>query len=194
MRLRWAEQGKQELEKIQDYKAIMVKRERHDGKVGRYEYMLVKIRQKPLSVYMYFLDPPQERGTEVIYFPAQNGGKMWAHGVGVRKMFGTVSLDPNGAIAMKGNHYPISEIGLSNLVQRLIEVGEHDVKYGECEVKFLPGAKINGRLCMCLQVMHPVPAGPSCSTWPGSSWMTSWTCPSAMKPMIGLASRAGPRS
>lgn len=156
--LRWAREGMREIEKFQDYSAIMVKRERHDGKPGNYEYMFVKIRQKPLSVYMYFLDPPADKGTEVIYIVGQNNGKMWAHPPGLRnKIVGTVSLDPNGPIAMRNNHYPITEIGLMNLVQRLLEVGEHDAQYGECEVKFLPGAKINGRTCTCLQVVHPVP-------------------------------------
>jgi hypothetical protein len=34
---------------------------------------------------------------------------------------------------------------------------EKDVKYGECEVKFFKGAKINDRVCTCTQVVHPVP-------------------------------------
>jgi hypothetical protein len=155
--LQWAEAGKQEIEKIHDYKAILVKRERHDGKLGDYEYIFMKFRQKPLSVYMYFLGPPQERGQEVIYFPQRDGGRMWAHGVGVRKMFGTVSLNPDGPVAMKGNHYPIYKLGLMNLVDQLIEVGQHDAKYGECEVKFIPGTKVNERVCTCLEVMHPRP-------------------------------------
>jgi len=156
--LRWAQEGKREIEKLKDYSAVMVKRERIDGKVGNYEYMFVKIRQKPLSVYMTFLDPPAAKGQEVIYIAGQNDGKMWAHPAGLRnKIIGTVSLDPTGPIAMKGNLYPITEIGLLNLVTRLLEVGERDSQYGECEVKFLPGAKINGRSCTCIQVMHPVP-------------------------------------
>jgi hypothetical protein len=48
-------------------------------------------------------------------------------------------------------------LGLKRLTERLIEVGEHDSKFGECDVKFLPGAKINGRDCTCIQVLHPVP-------------------------------------
>ena len=31
------------------------------------------------------------------------------------------------------------------------------MKYGECEVKFFKGAKINDRICTCIQVVHPVP-------------------------------------
>jgi hypothetical protein len=60
-------------------------------------------------------------------------------------------------IAMQGQRYPLTEIGLINLTQRLIEVGQKDTQYGECDVKFFPGAKINNRLCTCIQVTHPVP-------------------------------------
>ncbi|MHB8902062.1 MAG: DUF1571 domain-containing protein, partial [Thermoguttaceae bacterium] len=42
--LRWAYDGIDDLERIQDYQARMVKRERIDGKLGDYESMYVKIR------------------------------------------------------------------------------------------------------------------------------------------------------
>ena len=156
--IRWAYQGLQDMQKIVDYSAIMVKRERVNGKLGDPEYSFVKIRHKPFSVYMYFLEPASVKGQEVIYVEGQNGGKMWAHPAGIRnKLIGTVSLDPTGPIAMQGNRYPITEIGLRTLVRRLIEVGEQDMKYGECEVKFFEGAKINDRTCTCIQVVHPVP-------------------------------------
>lgn len=156
--LRWARVVLRNIDaNIHDYSATMVKRERIDGKLHDHEYMFVKVRHKPLSVYIYFLDPPSLRGQEVIWVENQNGGKMLAHGVGVRKVFGTVSLEPTSAIAMKGNRYPITEMGLLNMVRMLIEVGERDTQFGECEVNFYEGAKINGRRCTCIEVVHPVP-------------------------------------
>jgi hypothetical protein len=155
--LRWAYDGIDDVERIQDYQARMIKRERINGKLGDYECMFVKIRHRPFSVYMYFLGPDGKKGQEVIYREDANDGKMQAHGVGIQKMFGTVSLDPTGQIAMKDNRYPITEVGLATLVRRLIEVAEQDVKYGECEVKFYPGAKIEDRVCTCIQVIHPTP-------------------------------------
>lgn len=155
--LRWARAGLREAEKIKDYSATVVKRERVDGKVGEPEYLFVKVRHTPFSVYMLFLAPPSLKGQEVIWIEGANNGKMWAHGTGFRKVFGTVELDPAGPIAMKGNRYPATEIGIVNLLRRLIEVGEKDTQYGECEVKFFSGAKINGRSHTCVQVIHPVP-------------------------------------
>lgn len=156
--LRWAYQGMKDLDDIEDYSAVMVKRERIDGKLKEPEYAFVKVRHRPLSVYMHFLEPTSLRGQEAIWIEGRNDGKMWAHPPGLRnKIIGTVSLDPTSHFAMQGNRYPITEIGVLNLVRRLIEVAEQDIQYGECEVKFFEGAKINNRECTCIQVVHPVP-------------------------------------
>lgn len=156
--LRWAYKGVADIEKIKDYSATMVKRERIGGKLGDHEHIFLKVRHQPFSVYMYFLGPDDVKGQEVIYVHNKNDNKMFAHGTGLRRtMFGTVSLPPTGPVAMKGQRYPLTEVGMLNLVKRLIEVGEKDTQYGECEVKFFEGAKINDRSCTCVQVVHPVP-------------------------------------
>jgi hypothetical protein len=73
-----------------------------------------------------------------------------------RGKFGTMRFDPEGDIPMRGQHYPITEIGMVNLVRRLVEVAKEDVQYGECEVKYYNGAKINSRSCTVIEVIHPV--------------------------------------
>ncbi len=144
-------------ENIHDYSAVMVKRERVNGKLNEQEFMYIKIRHQPFSVYMYFLGPEKLRGQEAIYVEGQNNGNLLGHGVGIKKIAGTVPLQPTGALAMAGQRYPITEIGFLNLTKRLVEVAEQDKQYGECEVKFYKGAKINGRSATCIQVEHPVP-------------------------------------
>ena len=155
--LRWATDGLKNAEQISDYSATLVKRERIGGKLGGYEYIFCKIRHKPFSVYLYFLEPKELRGREVIYVEGRNDGKLRAHGVGWQKTFGTISLNPKGAFAMQGQLYPLTEIGLLTLVRRLVEIGERDSKFGECEVKYYKGAKINDRVCTCIEVIHPKP-------------------------------------
>ena len=155
--LRWAYAGMVDMEKIHDYSATVAKRERIGGKLLDYEYMLVKLRQKPFSVYLYFLGPTDLKGQEVIYVEGQNNGNMWAWR-GIKKtMFGNLSLKPDGPVAMRNQRYPVTELGILNLTRRLVEVGEDNKNYGECEVKFYQGAKINGRICTCIEVVHPVP-------------------------------------
>jgi hypothetical protein len=155
--IRWARAGLPAIEKLNDYSATLVKRENVGGKVGEYEYMFIKVRHRPFSVYAYFIGPAALKGREVIYIKGQNDGLLLAHATGVQAALGTLKLKPDGYIAMQGQRYPLTEIGQMNLVSRLIEVAEKDAQYGECEVKFFPGAKINGRVCTCIQVIHPVP-------------------------------------
>ncbi len=160
--LRWAYAGLGDLEKIQDYSATLAKRERVGGKVLDYQYMSIKLRQKPFSVYLRFLGPNEQKGQEVIYVEGQNRGAMLAHGVGFEGKFGTLKLKPDGAIAMRNQVYPLTELGILNLTRRLVEVGQQDVKYGECDVKFYEGAKVkdghgSSRVCTCIEVVHPVP-------------------------------------
>ncbi|MEX0866783.1 MAG: DUF1571 domain-containing protein [Pirellulales bacterium] len=157
--LRIANYGKQHIEQnIQDYSCTIVKRERIDGTLGDNEYMFAKVRHQPFSVYLYFLGPDAIKGREVMYVDGSNENKLMAHEAkGIRSKFGTVSLHPDSFLAMKGQRYPITELGVLNLTKRLIEVAEHDKQYGECEVKFYNGAKINGRTCTCIEVTHPVP-------------------------------------
>ena len=59
--------------KIQDYSATMVKRERIDGVLGEHQYLFVKVRHQPFSVYVYFLAPADLKGQESIYI----AGTLW---------------------------------------------------------------------------------------------------------------------
>ncbi|MEO2023322.1 MAG: DUF1571 domain-containing protein [Pirellulaceae bacterium] len=150
---------------VKDYTCTLVKRERINGKLGDYEYMYTKIRNQrvangkvviPLSAYMYFVKPASVAGREVVYVAGRNKGKLCAHEGGTKgRLIPSVWLAPNGVLAMKGQRYPLSEIGIENLVAKLIERGLRDRTRNECEVEFRRGAKINGRECTIIQVTHP---------------------------------------
>ncbi len=148
-----------------DYSGVLVKRERIGNTLGDQEFMYFKIRNRkvasnqlvtPLSVYLAFLKPTAVKGREVIYVENQNEGNLIAHEGGMKRMLGTHSLDPKGMLAMAGQRYPMTEIGIENLVVKLIERGEKDKRHGSCKVELLPGAKVSKRDCSIIQVTHPV--------------------------------------
>ncbi len=156
--IRWAEKERPRLAQIEDYTALVTKQECIDGVVQEAQVMEVKIRHKPLSVYLKFRYPKQMNGQEAIYVKGQNDNKLIAHGVGVQRAAGTLRLDPEGRIAMTGNKYPITDMGILTLVDRLLEVGYKDSKYGECEVKYYDqNVKVADRDCVMIQVIHPYP-------------------------------------
>lgn len=152
---------------IVDYTAVMIKRERINGTLGEHEFMFAKIRNRklvdgkiatPFSVYLGFLKPAAVKGREVIFVENRNKGNIVAHEGGMKGRFlPTVDLDPNGMLAMSGQRYPITEMGIENLVVKLIEKGERDRHQGECSVAFSKGAKVDGRECTVLMVTHPQP-------------------------------------
>ena len=141
---------------VHDYTATLIKRERIAGQLGEPEICYVKIRNQPLSVYMDFLAPADKAGQEVIFVEGQNDGKLIGHaGSGLATLVGSKWLPVNGAIAMLGQHYPITELGISNLTRRLIQVGESDLRYGDCYVWRNDNAKVGDRPCICITVEHP---------------------------------------
>jgi len=152
--LRWAKQNLTRIESLTDYSATLLMRERVDGLVGDYERLSIKIRHKPFSVYASILNSERMRASEVLYVEGQNDNRMWIHR---GPLLSSLSLRPDGSAAMKGRHYPLTDIGLANLVRRLIEIGVQDAGYGECKVQYFPGAKVNGRSSTMLEVMHPQP-------------------------------------
>lgn len=151
-----------------DYKAIMVKRERINGKLLDPVYYSVKIRNPrqingkdvPFSIYMRFLKPAKMKGQEVIWIDGRNNNKLVAHGVGPIQGLIKVNLDPKGSMAMKDNRYPIYDVGIENLVKKLIEKGTRDRNAGPCKVRYVTDAKINKRSCTMVEVIHDVQKHP----------------------------------
>lgn len=158
--------AKQVLERIDtsltDYTCVLVKQERIGGRLNPREFIFTKIRHEPFSVYMKFQKPTSIAGREALYVRGHNNGNLVGHEAqGWKSTFGSMSLKPDGALAMRGQRYPITEVGLRNMTKRLIEVAEKDTQYGECEVQYFKNAVVHGgsepRTCTCVQVTHPHP-------------------------------------
>jgi hypothetical protein len=141
---------------IRDYSCTLVKHERIDGELGEQQHIFMKISHEPFSVYMSFLKPHQ--GREVLWVAGQNNGEMVVMEAGwKRKVLGKMNLDPQGTVAMTGQKYPITRVGIRNLTASLIRQMEEDTKYGECEVTTKADTKISGRPATMVQIVHPVP-------------------------------------
>jgi len=152
--IRIAKQSLKVAEGLEDYTANFFKREYVNGQIVVHS-MSVKMRQKPFSVYLRFHKPHE--GREVIYVEGQNNGNLLAHDTGIRSVVGTVSLSPTSKEALSESRYPITNMGMANMVKNLIEQWELESKYGECDVKYYPNAKLGGRKVKVIQCSHPVP-------------------------------------
>ena len=148
---------------IQDYTCTLIKRERVNGELLQHEFMFCKVRhsrvqdgrQVPFSVYLHFNKPTTMARREVLFVEGMNDGKFTVREGGFRgKFLPTVSLLPTSTLAMNGNRYPITEIGIKTLTKRLIEKGQRDRNLGMCKVRTIKGAKIDQRPCTMLEVRH----------------------------------------
>jgi hypothetical protein len=150
---------------VNDYTAMLVKRERIGGTVNPHEYMFVKIRNRkvvdgriaqPLSVYLNFVKPTSVKGREVIYVEGQNGGNIVAHEGGFKgKFLPTVTIPPDGMLAMRGQRYPMTEIGIENLIVKLIERGQQARQAPDVQCEFRKNARVKDRICTVMQVTQP---------------------------------------
>ncbi len=161
------ELAKRELEafsqQVVDYTAVMRKRERIGGKLGEENQMFLKIINRrslpnnekiPLHAYLRFESPSSVRGREVLWVEGKNDGNLIAHEAGLLNLM-SVQLEPTGALAMIGNKYPITGIGMGNLFSKLIEKGERDRRLGDCEVTIREHERLDDLDVAIIEVKHP---------------------------------------
>ena len=137
--LKAAEECKKSLAKVTDYTTLFRNSEVVRGK--RYSHtMYVKFREKPFSVYMYFMG--QNRGRQILYVKGQNSGKLVARQPALGGLGVTVSLSPTGSRAMSENRHPITMFGMSKMVDQLITQWKSDSKQEGVKVAYYPNAKL----------------------------------------------------
>ncbi len=152
---------------VSDYTCRFVKHEQdNSGRLGEPTEMNMKVMTRhrggkldaPLRVYLDFVSPESQRGREVIWAEDLHDAQLVVHEAGWMGMI-TVRLDPNGMIAMKGQRFPISEIGLTRLVELLIERGGEDEGNPDISVTITPGFAIEGVNAELIQVHRAKPSG-----------------------------------
>ena len=146
---------------VRDYTALMVKRERVKGVLLEEEFLRVKVRhaQPENSInrafYVRHLKPKRMAGQEAIWIENKNNGELIGHGAGIQKFF-KVSLDPDNWLAMRGNRYPITELGIETLMVRMIEKGERDRQHDDqCTVEYSRNVQFDGNPCTIITITHP---------------------------------------
>lgn len=166
-----AEKGLEELrETLVDYTATIERQERVGGKLMPTETINLKIRQAQegdedgnpavsRAIYTTHLAPKSMEGQEAIWVEDQNDGNIVAHPPGMFNLK-RFYLHPEGFLAMRGSRYPITEAGFEVLIERMLERGRRDRKYGTCEVKVDREATINGRSCTAFEIVHEKQEGP----------------------------------
>ncbi|MBR9800594.1 MAG: DUF1571 domain-containing protein [Rubinisphaera brasiliensis] len=143
------------IREVNDYQGVLTKRE-YIGKKLHTQQMEIKVRHEPFSVYLKFREP--FAGREVLFVEGQNNNQMLAHeGSGLASIVGTISLPLDSSRAMENNKYPVNMIGMSNMIDKVVERWEYETQFGECEVKYYPNAQLGNVQCRVVETSHPQP-------------------------------------
>lgn len=150
--LKLARSSRDALAQIKDYETVFIKQERIKDQLTR-QVMEMKFRQEPFSVYLKYLDP--HSGREVIYVEGQNKGNFLVHEDGIKSLVGTLSFLPTCDEAMRENHYPVTKIGMANMLDVIIQQWDSELKSSDVEVKYYPNAKVGDQECTLIISLHP---------------------------------------
>jgi len=152
--IRFARRSLDSIQTAKGYVALFNKRE----VLGRsliVQSMDIKVRHRPFSVYLRFRSP--SAGREVLYVDGRNQGRLLAHGVGLQSVVGTLALRPESDRAMAETRYPVTQIGMANMAEKVIAQWESERRFREIEVKYFPNAKLGKMDCRVVETRHPKP-------------------------------------
>jgi hypothetical protein len=153
--LKLARSSRKSMESVADYQCLFIKRELVNGGLLT-QTMELKLREEPFSVYLKSQDP--NPGREILFVRGQNENKLLAHeGSGLKSLVGSVQLAIDAPQVRAENRHPITEIGMRNLIEKVIRQWEYEGQYGETSVQYFPDAKIGGISCPAIECTHPQP-------------------------------------
>lgn len=147
--------------RVDDYTCIFTKQEYVDGKLLPEETIFLKQRKIPFSVYMKWVEEPH-KGREVLFLEGKYEDKLMAHeGSGVKKLLGTLALNPEGNMAMKDSRHPVTDAGIYHIAEiiqddfdRAMNHPEHGVRYSDVQE-----VSVHGRPALRVLALHPPDPG-----------------------------------
>jgi hypothetical protein len=113
------EEGVRRLRRVRGYTAELARQEVVEGRLADPQRMTLKLRHEPFSVYMKWLEGAP--GQEVLYVEGEHEGNMIVRASGWKGRLGPMKLDPYGRMAMAQSRHPITQCGLLNLAERILE-------------------------------------------------------------------------
>jgi hypothetical protein len=156
--LRLIEEARQAYQGVTDYSCLFVKRERIRGQLQPDNWISMKVRARPFSVYMQWTKPAELRGQEACYVEGRNGDKMRAHSKGLFGVVGFVSLDPRDPRCLENSLHPITEAGIGNLIERFAKGWKGESEWNKTVVR-LTEYTYDKKRCTRVEIIHPDNSG-----------------------------------
>src|SRR5262245_38269149 len=120
------EESRSALRDVKDYTALFTKTERINGRL-RKQVMEMKLREDPFSIYLLY-DSKKERGRQAVYVQGKNANTLVVRDVGLRAALGTLHLGLQNPLVTCENRYPVTDLGIANLVDISLTIWERELK------------------------------------------------------------------
>ncbi len=143
------EQGRRRLADVSDYTCTFFKQERLGAELSEGQIMELKMRHKPFSVYMKWLNG--EKGRELLYVDGEQDNKMIVHPGGWKaRIVPSIKLEPDSSLAMSESRHPVTMVGLLKLCDEIVARRKNEIEH-RCPVRcqFFENETANDRPCYC---------------------------------------------
>jgi hypothetical protein len=150
------EVGKHRIESVPDYSATFLKQERVDGDdLQDLQTIQLKMRHKPFGVYMKWLEGG-DVGRQVLFSEGQYDDQVQVKlGGKLSKVLPTLKLEPTGSMAMKESRHPVTEMGLLQLAEFVLQYRKRDLAQPQgVHWEMIPDQKFLDHLCDCWVVEY----------------------------------------
>ena len=146
--INWISNYAQNLDRVREYKCLLVKRERINGELSESDYLRLKIRHQPHSVYIRYLT---RRNPQLLYVEGTHDDKILAV-PGRGCSLGVLRIPRESKLFAFLGHYSPIELGMRRTFHRFRTLLEADKQLGEWNVKVSEAAKINSRACTIMKL------------------------------------------
>ncbi len=137
-------QAREVVRKMHGYEARFIRQIRKDDELRDPEEIQLKLRHQPMSVYLRW----EKTGKEALFVKGQNDDKLLVKlDEGLLSFAGTLALQPDEKKAMRDSRYPITKIGILQLVDRILQENDNlDLKKTTCKVH---NELVDDMQCVC---------------------------------------------
>lgn len=149
--------GQKVVNTYDNYTVTFHREERISGDMRPCETIAMKVQHAPhFAVYMKWMT--SDRGQQLLFNETDKDGCMTVKLGGFKRFLPAVRLEPTSGMAMEKSRYPVTEAGLSNMMQQIIDHRQKDVERGHGIVaRRMADQTLNGQECYCLRFDYESP-------------------------------------
>lgn len=150
--IKMLEEGVRGLRDLSGYTADFTKEEVVGGEATVPQTMRLKLRHEPFSIYLRWTEG--KPGQELLYVEGQNDGKMIVRASGLKGILGAIKLDVNGVMAQKEARHPVTDMGLLQLAESVLEYRYREASWTSGYSCTEEAARVDDRPCRLFTMIY----------------------------------------